>query len=154
VPRDLNLFLKEIASADPQVRYTAWKFAGRMGASAVVPLGDLLASQNPAIVKAARGALQDITHYAARPGVRSEARAVAAELLKLAGPDRSRLVRAEALTLLGFVADAGDAPAIARLQEDRQVGQEARMALERSGHPDGVAGKPAASEEAADFTVR
>ncbi len=130
-PENVALFLKEVASPNPHVRYTAWRFASRRGAGAVVPLGDLCASEDQGVAKAARGALQEVALYAGRPGAEDEARAVSERLLLLTDASRPRSVRAHALHLLGFVADKRSTAPIARLLGDPEVGEEARMALER-----------------------
>jgi HEAT repeat protein len=130
-PENVALFLQDIASPNPQVRYMAWRFASRRGARAVVPLGDLAASEDKGVAKAAQGALQEIAFYAGRPDAQDEARAVAEQLLLLTAPSRPRAVRANALHLLGFVADKPLALAIARLSQDPEVGEDARMALQR-----------------------
>ncbi|MBI3910288.1 MAG: hypothetical protein HY320_05065 [Armatimonadetes bacterium] len=127
----LQEFLEKIQSSDASVRYAAWRSAGPVGAPAVVPLADLMASADKGVVKAAQGALQGIVHYAARPGAREEARSVSAELLKVAASSRPTRVRAEALHWLGFVGDQRAVLGIALLLGDAEVRDEARMALER-----------------------
>jgi len=125
-------FLQSMASPDPVVRGAAATFARRRGAPAVAGLGELAVSQDKAVAKAARKALQDITHYAARPGGFVEAAAVAQQLLILASSSsRPREVRAHALYLLGFVAGDPAVPALATLLTDTEVGADARMTMER-----------------------
>jgi HEAT repeat protein len=129
---DLASFLSRIDSPDAEVRYSAWHTAGPMGAQAVAPLAQRLASPDKGIAKAAKGALENVVHYAARPGAGAESHAVARELTATAAdgslPASSR---AEALHLLGFVADGRDVPHIAPLLHDETLRDEARMALER-----------------------
>jgi hypothetical protein len=127
-------FLNSMASPDPAVRQAAGAFARRRGAAVIVGLGDLAAHSDNAIAKSAKQALGEITHYAARPGAGNEARAVAAQLLVVANDTaRPRAVRAHALHLLGFVAGDAHVPALGRLLADHEIGQDARMALERIG---------------------
>lgn len=128
---DLQVFLEQIRSSDAQVRYAAWRSAGPWGAPAVVPLADLMASPEKGIVKAAQEALKAVVHYAGRPGARTEARLVSAELLKVAASSRPWQVRAEALNGLGFIGDWRVVPGLVNLLEDREVREEARLALER-----------------------
>ena len=128
----LTEYIEKMKSPDADVRYAAWKAAGPVGALGVVPLGDLAASPDKGIAKSARGALQNIVHYAARPGSRAEAHSVSVELLKVASDrDRPRTVRADALHLIGFTADSQTVPGVARLLSDSEIRDEARMALER-----------------------
>lgn len=149
----VNAFLDKMQSPDADVRYAAWKSAGPMGSMAVVGLGDLAANSDKAITKAARGALLNVAHYAARPGAAAEAHAVSIELLKLAAaPERPRAVRADALNLLGFTADSRTVPGIARLLSDTEMRDEARMALERiPGSAATNALRKAAQSAPADF---
>ena len=130
---NLARFLREIASGDSQIRFTAWRNAARIGAPAISTLGDLAASPNKGVAKAAKGALEEITHYAARPGAPDEARDVSEQLLRLAeSKQRPREVRAHVLYLLGFVAaDTRAIAGITAILPDNEVGEDARMALER-----------------------
>ena len=123
--------LDQLQSPDANVRLNAWKSAGPAGANAVIGLGDLMASPDKSIAKCATGALQNVAHYAARPGAAKEAQAVTTALLKLADSTRPRKVRAEALTLVGVVGDAHAVPTLTKLLADKDVREDARMALER-----------------------
>ncbi|HLV80696.1 MAG TPA: hypothetical protein VKT32_10455 [Chthonomonadaceae bacterium] len=125
-------FIEKMKSPDADVRYAAWRAAGPVGAPAIASLADLAASPDKGVAKSARGALQTIVHYAARPGARADAHAVSVELLKVAADsERPQSVRAEALHLIGFTADSRTVPGVARLLADAPVRDEARMALER-----------------------
>ncbi|MBI3923021.1 MAG: HEAT repeat domain-containing protein [Armatimonadetes bacterium] len=128
---ELQGFLEKIKSEDAQIRYAAWRAAGPRGAAAIGPLAELIGSTDRGVAKAAREALQNITHYAARPGAQKEARAASAELLKVAASTAQKAVRAEALNFLGFVGDDRAVPGIRKLLADADVRDEARMALER-----------------------
>lgn len=128
---NLQEFLDKIKSSDANVRYAAWRSAGPMGAQAVAPLADLMASADKGVAKAAQGALQAIVHHAGRPGASREARAVSEELLKVAASNRPRLVRADALNWLGMIGDGRIVSGIAKLLGDAELREDARMALER-----------------------
>jgi len=127
-PHDL---LDQLQSPDANVRYKAWRSAGPTGAEAIPGLGDLMASPDKSIAKCAKGALETITHYAARPGSPTEARAVSNNLLKLADSTRPHMVRADALTLVAYVGDGHCVPTLVKLLNDYDVHEEARLALER-----------------------
>ncbi|HZP83387.1 MAG TPA: HEAT repeat domain-containing protein [Chthonomonadaceae bacterium] len=149
---DLNAFLEALKSPDAERRYAAWRGAGPMGAAAVAPIADLCASPDRGVAKAAKGALENIAHHAARPGAGKEARAVSTELLQVAQSRRPTATRAEALHLLGFTADSRAVPGIAPLLTDTAVRDEARMALERiPGNASLHALKQAAKTAPADF---
>ncbi|MCA1597026.1 MAG: FG-GAP-like repeat-containing protein [Chloroflexi bacterium] len=128
---DISDFISKLTSGDGGVRYTAWSGAGPAGSAAVVPVGDLMASPDKGVVKAARGALETIASYSTRPGAILEAEAVSQQLLKLAAPGRPIAVRVEAIHLLGFTAGRRSVPGLARLLSDPDVRDEARMALEQ-----------------------
>jgi HEAT repeat protein len=127
----LQEFLEKIKSPDANVRYAAWRAAGPMGAQAVAPLAELMASSDKGVAKAAQGALQAIVHHAGRPGASREARAVAEELLKVAASNRPRMVRADALNWLGMIGEGRVVSGIAKLLGDAEMREDARMALER-----------------------
>lgn len=130
-PADRAEFLKHIQSSDAGERYAAWRGAGPQGAEAIAPLGELMASSDKGVAKAAGGAMETIAHHAARPGAGKEAQAAAAELMLLAQPKHPRMVRSEALNLLGMVGDSRVVPGLAELLSDPEVGEDARLALER-----------------------
>lgn len=128
---DVRELMAKLGSSDAAVRYAAWQGAGPAGSAAVVPVGDLMASTDKGVVKAAKGALEGIAYYSTRPGADREAEAVSQELLKLAGPGRPFAARAEAIHLLGFTGSRRAVPALAALLSDAEVRDEARMALEQ-----------------------
>jgi hypothetical protein len=128
---DAAALIEKIKNPDETVHYDAWQKAGPEGASAVAPLADLITSDDKGVGKAARGALQNIAYYSARPGSRGDAHAVSSELLKVAQSSRPYAVRALALHLLGFTADSRMARDIGKLLEDATVREDARMCVER-----------------------
>ena len=128
---EVAAFVAKIKSSDGAVRYGAQKMAGPMGSPAVAPLSDLVGEPARPTAKAAKAALENIAHYADRPGAKPEARAVTLALLGVAASPRPLPARAHALYLLGFTADGRAVPAIAKLLPDQALRDEARMALER-----------------------
>jgi HEAT repeat protein len=131
-PAQLNQLLQNLRSENADVRFAAWRSAGPAGAAAIAPIADIMAATDKAAVRSATEALQRVTHYSARPAAsKNERRAVALALLQVANSPRPRMVRAEALYQLGFVAEEGIVPALARLLDDKEVREDARMALER-----------------------
>ncbi len=124
-------FLTAIKGTDADARYQAWKSAGPHGAGAVAGLGEAMASGNRWIARAARLALENIAHHAARPGARKEAQTVTAELIKLTGAAAPLTVRSHAIYLLGCVAEGRTAGELGRLLGEADVREEARLALER-----------------------
>lgn len=129
-PSALAGFLDKLKSSDANTRMTAWKSAGPMGAEAILPLGELACSSYKGIAKAAVEAMRVIAHYAARPGSK-EKEAVSTELIQLADSAKPRMVRADALQLVGTLGDAKAIPTLTKLLADTDVQEDARMALER-----------------------
>ena len=124
--------LDRLQSPDANVRLKAWQNAGPAGAAAIPGLGDLMASPDKSVAKCAHGTLEVIAHYAAKSGSGSPtAHSVTANLLKLADSTRPRMVRADAITLVGVVGDGRAVPTLAKLLSDKDVREDARMALER-----------------------
>jgi HEAT repeat protein len=123
--------LDRLQSPDANMRYKTWRAAGPTGASAVKGLADLMTSPDKGIARSARGALETIAYYAARPGAANDAHAVSMELLQVAVADRPVAVRAQALYLLGFTGDGRVVPTVVKLLASPEVREEARIALER-----------------------
>ncbi len=129
--QELKEFIGKIQNENADVRYAAWRSAGPMGAPAVAPLGELVASENRGVAKAASEALKTIAHHASRPGAAAERKAVSAELVKLLAADKPFITRVRALELLALTADDEFVPPIARLLDDEKLREDARRALER-----------------------
>jgi len=130
--RDLTQLLNDIKSSDGKTRLKAQQTCGPVGASAISPLAELAVSTDKGVAKAARGAMETIAHYSARPGAGGEAKAVSAELLKVAQTNRPKQIRANALHLLGYTTNDGKTVEyIAELLLNNELWDEARMALER-----------------------
>ena len=123
--------LDQLQSPDANVRLKACQSAGPAGAGAIPGLADLMASPDKSVAKGAKVALQNIAHYSARPGASKEAQAVTTALLKVADSTRPRMIRAEALNLVGVVGDGRAVPTLTKLLSDKEVREDARMALER-----------------------
>jgi len=129
--KEVRDFIAKIRDENADVRYAAWRSAGKVGAPAVVPLGRLVAGEDKGVAKAASEALNTIAHYASRPGADGERKAVSKELMKLLGRKRPQAVRVKALELLGLTGDDECVLRIARLLGDEKLREDARRALER-----------------------
>ena len=101
------------------------------GVDAIVPLSHMMTGEDRVAGKAAGEELNRVVHHAARPGASAEAKAASMQLVKLIGKETPRMVRSEALRLLGLVAGAEAVPAIAAQLSDTDIREDARMALER-----------------------
>jgi hypothetical protein len=100
-------FVTDIKHGDTAARTAAVTQAALAGTSAILPLGDVYAGNDPAASKAAGEALKKIVYNAARPGAAAEAKSASDSLLKLAGAGHPRKVRVDAIMLLGVVGGGG-----------------------------------------------
>ena len=130
-PAALAAFLDKIKSTDNDTRIGAWQSAGPMGASAIAPLAEIAAGTEKGPAKAATEAMQSIAHYSARHGSGPETHAVSAALLKVGASAKPRLVRSNAINLIGFTGDSTAIPGLMKLLADMEMREDARMALER-----------------------
>lgn len=132
---DSAAFLATMDNASATLRYPAWTNAAKQGAAVLVPLGERMDAGDRSKRQDLSRAMTEIVHNAGRPGADAERKAAVAELAKLLSPERSPLVKNETLDLIGFIADAGNLPAIEPLLKDPAVREEACRAIERiPGH--------------------
>jgi hypothetical protein len=97
-----------------------------------VSLADIMASPDPATAKAAKLALEKLAHAAGAPRAGAVQRRETLQALReIALSKRPRLVRAHALRLLGLIGARPEAQALAPVERDPEVGEDARMARER-----------------------
>ena len=122
--------MEKMRGSDATVRMEAAHRAGPVGAAAVGPLAELLAGDR-GVAKAADEALRRIVHHSARPGARSEARAVAEALLAQMRGDRPEKTRTAAIRLLEFVGSDESTAALGRLLGDPKWREDARLTVER-----------------------
>ncbi|MGC4044354.1 MAG: hypothetical protein QM758_11200 [Armatimonas sp.] len=95
-------------------------------------LADTMGGSDLAAAKAARASLASFTHAAAAPNAGAgQRRETIKALTEIATSKRPRMVRAHALHLLGLVGGKGELRAIAPLENDPEVGEDARMATTR-----------------------
>ena len=127
----LDVLLKNIQSTEDGVRAGARDHAGAVGAKAVGPLAKIAASGELEIARAANRAIQNIVYHAGRPGAAEEAKAVAAELLKLLGDSQPTQLRRDVLWMTWQIAGEEAVEPVAALLGHKELGEDARMALER-----------------------
>lgn len=127
----LFALLLAIQGQDREARAKAIEKATSVGTRAIVPLGGICSGPDRGAAKAAGEALRRIVHHAARPGAASERKAAAMQLLRMIRTQWPRQQRVEALYLLGLIGGSESVAAIAAQMKDPDVGEEARMALER-----------------------
>jgi len=127
----LEALIENIQSTDDTARAAARDGAGPVGAKAVLPLAKIAASGELEIARAANRAIQNIVYYTGRPGAEDEAKAVAAELLKLLGDSQPLQLRRDALWMTWQIAGEEATEPVAALLANAELHEDARMALER-----------------------
>lgn len=146
----LDLFIERIQSKDDAVRAAARDHAGPVGAKAVLPLAKIAVGGELEIARAANRALQNIVYHAGRPGAENEAKAVAAELLKLLGDSQPLQFRRDVLWMTWQIAGEEAVAPVAALLANADLNEDARMALERLPGEKATAALKAALAKAAD----
>ena len=123
--------LAGIKDTSDQVRTQAWQNAGQAGAAAVKPLAEVMTNDDLEVARAAKRALWKIVRHAGRPRAVKEKRAVEKELVGLLGNDQPVPVRREVIWMLSEIGARNSIKAIARLIANKELREDARMALER-----------------------
>jgi hypothetical protein len=127
----LDVLIKNIHNAEDAVRAAARDGAGPVGAPAVLPLAKLAAGGELETARAAVRAIQNIVYHAGRPGAEGEAKAVAAELLKLLGDSQPLQLRRDVLWMTWQIAGEEAVEPVAALLGNAELREDARMTLER-----------------------
>jgi len=128
---NLDTLLKSIQSSDDNERANARDRAGVVGAAAIAPLAKLaVEAENLEVARAANRAIQNIVYHAGRPGASAEAKAVTAELIALLGTKHAQF-RRDVLWMIWQIGGEEAADPVARLLDDAETGDDARMCLER-----------------------
>lgn len=126
----LDQLIAQIRDQDDIIRGAAWQNAGSYGAVAIKPLAGLMSDPALEISRAAKRGLWKIVRHAGRPGADKEKRAVVSELLALL--DGTPLhVRREVLWMLSEIGSDATVKPVAILLSDRELREDARVALER-----------------------
>ncbi len=100
----LEDLIEQIQSENDEQRAAARDAAGVVGAQAVQPLAKIAANGDLEVARAANRAMQNIVYHAGRPGAGDEAKAVAAELLKLLGESQPVQLRRDVLWMTWQIA--------------------------------------------------
>ena len=146
----LDVLIKNIQSEDVDVRAAARDGAGPAGAQAVAPLAKIAATGEFEVARAANRAIQNIVYYAGRPGAEDEAKAVAAELLKLLGDSQPLQFRRDVLSMTWQIAGEEAVEPVAALLANADLREDAVMTLERLPGDKATAVLKAALANAAD----
>ncbi|MCH8121125.1 MAG: HEAT repeat domain-containing protein [Planctomycetes bacterium] len=114
-----------------KVRAEAWLGAGEVGAAAVKPLAKVMSNKDIEVARAAKRGLWKIVRHAGRPGAGNEKRAVVGKLVELLGDEQPVPVRREVLWMLSEIGNRRSIKLIAALLSNRDLREDARMALQR-----------------------
>lgn len=124
--------VNRIRNGDMETKLAALAEAANVGPAAIVPLAEVMAGDDKVAMRGAQEAIRRIAWASGHDS--SSARKASAELVRLIGSDRPRSVRSDAMMLLRCVGGAEAVNPLAAQLSDSELGEEARMALERIPH--------------------
>ena len=127
----LDKLIQDIQSTDDAVRAAARDNAGDVGAAAVPLLAKVATTGDLETARAATRAIQNIVYHAGRPGAEDEAKAVASQLVKLLGDSQPLQFRRDVLWMTWQIAGEEAVEPVAVLLTNKDLHEDARMALER-----------------------
>ena len=127
----VDKLISRIKDDSAEVRTEAWQRAGEVGAPAVKPLAEVMTDENLEVARAAKRALWKIVRVAGRPEGGRQKRAVETQLIDLLGESQPVAVRREVLWMLSEIGERSSVRPIAELMANKELREDARMALER-----------------------
>lgn len=129
--------LAGMTSPDPAARQTAVRTLRTLDTWAVPLLADAVSAPDPATAKAAKAAMEGLTHHLLtpspdknKPDAARQTR-LADTLADVAESSRPRAARACAVSLLGFAGAKRQEKRLERLENDRDIGADVGMARAR-----------------------
>jgi len=137
-----------IKSDSAEKRTKSWQSAGEVGAPGVKPLAEVMIDDDLEVARAAKRALWKIVRHTGRPKANKEKRTVEKELVGLLDRKQPVAVRAEVLWMLSEIGARVSIKPIAGLMRNKDLREDARMALERIGGKRAVTTLQAAFEKA------
>lgn len=138
----LSILIEKLKSEDPLVRRDAWLAAGPLGAQALRPLAELASDGELEVARAANRAMWQIVRYVGAPGRNDQRRAVVQTLVQIMkeGLWPVQLQRDIIWMLSEIIADDEiDHNGALQALLDYDLGEDARMALQRVGGPRAIA---------------
>ena len=120
-----------IRDDDAKVRTEAWQSAGEVGAPAVKPLARVMTNEELEVARAAKRGLWKIVRHVGRPKSGNKKRAVIGKLVELLSDDQPVPVRREVLWMLSEIGDRNSIKPMAALLSNKELREDARMALQR-----------------------
>lgn len=128
---DTQDLISAIRNRDENIRAAAWQNAFTFGAPAVKPLAAVMTDPDLEISRSAKRALWNIVRCAWRPGADSIKSEVASELVGLCNDDQPVPVCREVLWMLSEIGGDDAVHTMAALLSNKELCEDARMALER-----------------------
>ena len=145
--------IEKIKHSSDEARTQAWLSASEIGAAAVKPLAELMTEKRLEVARAAKHGLWKIVRHVGRPRADDEKNAVIAELIQLLDDEQPVPVRREVLWMLSEIGGEESVDPMAALLSNRELREDARMALERIPGKKSVAAlKTALKNVPEDFT--
>lgn len=126
----LETLIAGIQSPDDNVRAAARDNVGPLGAAAIGPLAKIACEGEGEIARAANRAMLNVVYHAGRPDASDEAKAVAAELIKLISPEPPLQFRRDVLWMVWQIAGPEAVAPVAALLSNPDLREDARMCLE------------------------
>ncbi|MCP4610986.1 MAG: HEAT repeat domain-containing protein [Planctomycetes bacterium] len=120
-----------IRDDDAKVRTEAWQSAGKVGAPAVKPLARVMTNKDLEVARAAKRGLWQVVRHVGRPGAANKKRIVIDRLIELLSDDQPVPVRREVLWMLSEIGNRKSIKPIAALLSNKDLREDARMALQR-----------------------
>ena len=127
----IERILHDMIHGDDTAKLQANVDAAELPSEAVPRIAEVCNEDDRVRSKTAGEVLKMMTHHAARPGAKVEARNMTGELSKLVNDNSPKNLRLLAIDLLGYVGGAEAVPALSRQLTDPVTQDVARMALER-----------------------
>lgn len=146
-------WIAQIQDTDDQVRTSAWRSAGRVGAAALKPLAALVQNGPLEVSRAATHGMWQIVRYTGRPGADAERRATVESLKELLADERQSVtVRRDVVWMLSEIMDDDQfqPEEAAQLLSDRDLREDVRAALVRLPGENATAALKAALGSAPD----
>ena len=148
--KPVKTLIAGIKDDDPKVRTKAWQSAGQVGAPAIKPLAKLMSSEELEVARAAKRGLWKIVRHAGRPKAGGMKRAVINKLVELLDDEQPVPVRREVLWMLSEIGNRNSIKPMAALLSDKDLREDARMALQRIPNRAAMAALRAGFKEAPD----
>ena len=146
----MDELITKLKDKNDKVRAEALLSAGRAGAPAVKPLAKVIADKNIEVSRAGKRALWKVVRHVGRPGADNEKKAVVARLGELLGGEQPVSVRRDVLWMLSEIGDRNSIKPMAALLSNKELREDARMALQRIPGRGSLAALRAALKEAPD----